>query len=168
MHIYIYMCIFGSGLCPWSCTCIYIYIVQDFVLGVSNLYIYTSVQSPTLSSLEKRPQNLDICADTGIGICFSLHLCVVFLFLVWYSHPSFRLPPAASFNLSSTSSSHTAYSSKHNLLTHTQLVQDNFPIHDLACGPKTVPVKRTFLNIAIVGWRGVGWGGMLTFLALRT
>ena len=96
-----------------------------------HVYIYTSVQSPTLSSLEKRPQNLDICADTGIGICFSLHLCVVFLFLVWYSHPSFRLPPAASFNLSSTSSSHTAYSSKHNSLTHTQLVQDNFPIHDL-------------------------------------
>ena len=28
-----------------------------------------------------------------------------------------------------------------------------------ACGPKTVPVKRTFLNIAIVGWGGVGWGG---------
>ena len=26
----------------------------------------------------------------------------------------------------------------------------------LACGPKTVPVKRTFLNIAIVGWSGVG------------
>ena len=25
-----------------------------------------------------------------------------------------------------------------------------------ACGPKTVPVKRTFLNIAIVGWGGVG------------
>ena len=38
----------------------------------------------------------------------------------------------------------------------------------LACGPKTVPVKRTFLNIAIVGWSGVGWGGMLTFLVLRT
>ena len=37
-----------------------------------------------------------------------------------------------------------------------------------ACGPKTVPVKRTFLNIAIVGWGGVGWGGMLTFLVLRT
>ena len=37
-----------------------------------------------------------------------------------------------------------------------------------ACGPKTVPVKRTFLNIAIVGWSGVGWGGMLTFLVLRT
>ena len=34
-----------------------------------------------------------------------------------------------------------------------------------ACGPKTVPVKRTFLNIAIVGWGG---GGMLTFLVLRT
>ena len=29
-----------------------------------------------------------------------------------------------------------------------------------ACGPKTVPVKRTFLNIAIVGWGGVGWGGV--------
>ena len=28
-----------------------------------------------------------------------------------------------------------------------------------ACGPKTVPVKRAFLNIAIVGWGGVGWGG---------
>ena len=27
-----------------------------------------------------------------------------------------------------------------------------------ACGPKTVLVKRTFLNIAIVGWGGVGWG----------
>ena len=40
--------------------------------------------------------------------------------------------------------------------------------HDCACGPKTVPVKRTFLNIAIVGWSGVGWGGMLTFLVLRT
>ena len=25
-----------------------------------------------------------------------------------------------------------------------------------ACGPKTVPVKRTFLNIAIVGWGGGG------------
>ena len=25
-----------------------------------------------------------------------------------------------------------------------------------ACGPKTVPVKRTFLNIAIVEWGGVG------------
>ena len=25
-----------------------------------------------------------------------------------------------------------------------------------ACGPKTVPVKRAFLNIAIVGWGGVG------------
>ena len=25
---------------------------------------------------------------------------------------------------------------------------------------KTVPVKRTFLNIAIVGWGGVGWGGV--------
>ena len=37
-----------------------------------------------------------------------------------------------------------------------------------ACGPKTVPVKRTFLNIAIVWWGGVGWGGMLTFLVLRT
>ena len=37
----------------------------------------------------------------------------------------------------------------------------------LACGPKTVPVKRTFLNIAIVGWSRVGWGGMLTFLVLR-
>ena len=80
-----------------------------------------------------------------------------------------------------------------------------------ACGPKTVPVKRTFLNIAIVGWGGlgghvnvpctsymiychaakisgiayyvtccyaaeissvgwggVGWGGMLTVLVLRT
>ena len=34
-----------------------------------------------------------------------------------------------------------------------------------ACGPKTIPVKRTFLNIAIVGWGG---GGMLTFLVLRT
>ena len=31
-------------------------------------------------------------------------------------------------------------------------------IHNCACGPKTVPVKRTFLNIAIVGWSGVGWG----------
>ena len=41
-------------------------------------------------------------------------------------------------------------------------------IHNCACGPKTVPVKRTFLNIAIVGWSGVGWGGMLTFLVLRT
>ena len=46
-------------------------------------------------------------------------------------------------------------------------------IHICACGPKTVPVKRTFLNIAIVGWGGVGWGGvgwggMLTFLVLRT
>ena len=38
-------------------------------------------------------------------------------------------------------------------------------IHIYACGPKTVPVKRTFLNIAIVGWGG---GGMLTFLVLRT
>ena len=28
--------------------------------------------------------------------------------------------------------------------------------HIYACGPKTVPVKRTFLNIAIVG----GWGGV--------
>ena len=28
-----------------------------------------------------------------------------------------------------------------------------------ACGPKTVPVKRAFLNIAIVGWGGVGRGG---------
>ena len=34
-----------------------------------------------------------------------------------------------------------------------------------ACGPKTVPVKRTFLNIAIVGWGG---GGMLTFFVLHT
>ena len=41
-------------------------------------------------------------------------------------------------------------------------------LHVYACGPKTVPVKRTFLNIAIVGWSGVGWGGMLTFLVLRT
>ena len=41
-------------------------------------------------------------------------------------------------------------------------------IYVYACGPKTVPVKRTFLNIAIVGWSGVGWGGMLTFLVLRT
>ena len=41
-------------------------------------------------------------------------------------------------------------------------------VHIYACGPKTVPVKRTFLNIAIVGWSGVGWGGMLTFLVLRT
>ena len=41
-------------------------------------------------------------------------------------------------------------------------------IHIYACGPKTVPVKRTFLNIAIVGWSGVGWGGMLTFLVPRT
>ena len=32
-------------------------------------------------------------------------------------------------------------------------------IHNYACGPKTVPVKRAFLNIAIVGWGGVGWGG---------
>ena len=40
--------------------------------------------------------------------------------------------------------------------------------HVYACGPKTVPVKRTFLNIAIVGWSGVGWGGMLAFLVLRT
>ena len=31
-------------------------------------------------------------------------------------------------------------------------------VHVYACGPKTVPVKRTFLNIAIVGW--VGWGGV--------
>ena len=31
--------------------------------------------------------------------------------------------------------------------------------HVYACGPKTVPVKRTFLNVAIVGWGGVGWGG---------
>ena len=38
----------------------------------------------------------------------------------------------------------------------------------MPAGPKTVPVKRTFLNIAIVGWGGVGWGGMLTFLVLRT
>ena len=30
--------------------------------------------------------------------------------------------------------------------------------HVYACGPKTVLVKRTFLNIAIVGWGGVGWG----------
>ena len=37
-------------------------------------------------------------------------------------------------------------------------------MHVYACGPKTVPVKRTFLNIAIVGWGGVG--GMLTFLVL--
>ena len=36
-------------------------------------------------------------------------------------------------------------------------------MHDFPCGLKTVPVKRTFLNIAIVGWGGVGWGGMLTF-----
>ena len=44
----------------------------------------------------------------------------------------------------------------------------SFPKQVYACGPKTVPVKRTFLNIAIVGWGGVGWGGMLTFLVLRT
>ena len=41
-------------------------------------------------------------------------------------------------------------------------------VYVYACRPKTVPVKRTFLNIAIVGWSGVGWGGMLTFLVLRT
>ena len=41
-------------------------------------------------------------------------------------------------------------------------------IYIYTCGPKTVPVKRTFLNIAIVGWSGVGWGGMLMFLVLRT
>ena len=41
-------------------------------------------------------------------------------------------------------------------------------LHVFACGPKTVPVKCTILNIAIVGWSGVGWGGMLTFLVLRT
>ena len=29
-------------------------------------------------------------------------------------------------------------------------------VHVYACGPKTVPVKRTFLNIAIVGWGGAG------------
>ena len=29
-------------------------------------------------------------------------------------------------------------------------------VHVYACGPKTVPVKRTFLNIAIVGWGGGG------------
>ena len=29
-------------------------------------------------------------------------------------------------------------------------------IHIYACGPKTVPVKRTFLNIVIVEWGGVG------------
>ena len=40
--------------------------------------------------------------------------------------------------------------------------------HVYACGPKTVPVKRAFLNIWILGWGGVGWGGMLTFLVLRT
>ena len=32
-------------------------------------------------------------------------------------------------------------------------------VYVYACGPKTVPVKRTFLNIAIVGWSGVGCGG---------
>ena len=31
-----------------------------------------------------------------------------------------------------------------------------FEWHVCACGPKTVPVKRTFLNIAIVGWGGGG------------
>ena len=31
-----------------------------------------------------------------------------------------------------------------------------WPLLVFACGPKTVPVKRTFLNIAIVGWGGVG------------
>ena len=41
-------------------------------------------------------------------------------------------------------------------------------IYIYTCRPKTVPVKRTFLNIAIVGWSGVGWGGMLMFLVLRT
>ena len=76
---------------------------------------------------------VDICADTEIGICFSLHLCVVFLFLVRYSLvTSFLHPPATSFNLSNTSSSHTAYSSIHNLLTHTHnLSTHNFPIHCL-------------------------------------
>ena len=29
-------------------------------------------------------------------------------------------------------------------------------LHIYACGPKTVPVKRAFLNIAIVGWGGGG------------
>ena len=28
-----------------------------------------------------------------------------------------------------------------------------------AYAPKTVRVKRTFLNMAILGWGGVGWGG---------
>ena len=37
-----------------------------------------------------------------------------------------------------------------------------------ACGPKTALVKRTFLNIAILGWGGVGGWGMLTYLVLRT
>ena len=37
-----------------------------------------------------------------------------------------------------------------------------------ACGPKTALVKRTFLNIAILGWGRVGGWGMLTYLVLRT
>ena len=37
-------------------------------------------------------------------------------------------------------------------------------IHDYAYAPKTVRVKRAFLNMAIlcyvgVGWGGLGWGG---------
>ena len=31
--------------------------------------------------------------------------------------------------------------------------------HVYACGPKTVSVKRAFLNISILGWGGVGWRG---------
>ena len=87
MYIYIYIYIYT-----------YIYIYSRTLSLELHIYIYTSVQSPTLSSLEKRLQSLDICADTEIGICFSLHLCVVFLFLVRYSLvTSFLLPPAASF-----------------------------------------------------------------------
>ena len=31
-------------------------------------------------------------------------------------------------------------------------------VYDYAYAPKTVRVKRTFLNIAMLGWGGVGWG----------
>ena len=41
-------------------------------------------------------------------------------------------------------------------------------IYVYACGPKTALVKRTLLNIAILGWSGVGEWGMLTYLVLRT
>jgi len=86
--IYIYMCIFGPGPCPWSCTCIFIftfiflhiYIFQDFVLGVTYLYIYKCTKSNTFFLGEKASESRYMCRYRDRNLFFPTSLCGVLVF----------------------------------------------------------------------------------------